>query len=323
MNIVLHGAVARLGFDALLQHFGDGVALNVTDLGDSDATHAQFASADVLITIGFDKSLPPTPHLKLIHLPSSGLDEIDFSVVPDGCRVCNAFEHAIGISEYVLAAMLHWIIDLPGRNQRFKAGDWADTPRLGAPFRRELAAQTIGCIGYGTIGQAIVTRASAFGARILAVTRNPRPLQPPPAWLGSFAELDTLLQQSDFVVIACPLDDTTRGLIGAEQFSRMLPHAVLINVARGPIVDQDALFKTLRDHRIGGAVLDTWYRYPTPDTPTIQPAAHPFHELDNVLMTPHCSGWTDGLIPRRFATIIDNIERLRAGQPLINQVHPA
>jgi phosphoglycerate dehydrogenase-like enzyme len=102
----------------------------------------------------------------------------------------------------------------------------------------------------------------------------------------------------------------------------MRPEAVLINVARGPIVDEDALYQTLSARTIRGAVLDTWYRYPGPGDPDVQPSRHPFHELDNVVMTPHCSGWTEGLMERRFAVIADNIERLRAGRPLLNQVHP-
>ena len=119
-----------------------------------------------------------------------------------------------------------------------------------------------------------------------------------------------------------PLTEATRGLIGPAELARMKPDAVLINVARGPIVDEQALFDALREERIGGAVLDTWYRYPSPDDPAVRPASLPFHELANVVMTPHCSGWTDGLMPRRFGVIGDNLERLRAGSPLLSQVHP-
>ena len=102
----------------------------------------------------------------------------------------------------------------------------------------------------------------------------------------------------------------------------MKPGAVLINVARGALIDEQALFEALRERRIGGAALDTWYRYPSPEEPAVRPAERPFHELDNVVMTPHCSGWTEGLMARRFALIGDNLERLAAGRPLLNQVHP-
>jgi phosphoglycerate dehydrogenase-like enzyme len=112
-------------------------------------------------------------------------------------------------------------------------------------------------------------------------------------------------------------------LIGADELARMKPDAVLINVARGPIVGEDALYQALLERWIGGAVLDTWYRYPGPGDQGVRPSRHPFHELANVVMTPHCSGWTEGLIERRFAVIADNIERLRDGRPLLNRVHRA
>ena len=96
----------------------------------------------------------------------------------------------------------------------------------------------------------------------MAIAARPRPLEPAPDWLGGPGELDRLLEAADFVVVACPLDEATRGLIGKAELARMRPGAVLINVARGPIVDEDALFAALRERTIGGAALDTWYRYP-------------------------------------------------------------
>lgn len=324
MKIILYGAIARQGTAQLRRHFGDAVELfEVADGDDGPAAVRAFADAEILITMAFDHDLPPAPRLRLIHLPVAGLDAVDLAAVPDGCAVCNVFEHEIGIAEYVLAAMLQLTVDLPGRSARFKAGSWADSPRLGAPFRPELAGRTVGCIGYGHIGRAVAARARAFGMRVLAITARPRPLEPAPDWLGGPDQLDRLLEEAHFVVVACPLSEATRGLLDRDRLRRMRPDAVLINVARGPIVDEDALFAALKDGAIGGAVLDTWYRYATPDDPAVRPSRHPFHELDNVLMTPHCSGWSEGVMSRRFAVIVDNLERLRAGRPLRNQVHPA
>ncbi len=324
MYILLNGPIAAQGEDILRRHFGSSAKIDEVDDRRLDAAASRrFNEADVLISMNFAQHMLPMPKLRLLHLPVAGLDALDLSAVPAGCRVCNVFEHEIGISEYVLAAMLHFVVDLPARSARFRAGSWADSPRLSAPFRRELADQTVGCVGYGRIGQAVARRARAFGMRVNAVTRTPRSLEPAPDWLGGFDELDVLLQGSDFVVVACPLTDGTRGLIGAHELAEMPDHAVLINVARGPIVDEDALFDALRRRIIQGAVLDTWYRYAESTVTDVRPSRHPFHELDNVVMTPHCSGWTEGLMRRRFAVIIENIERLRAGRTLRNQVHPA
>jgi phosphoglycerate dehydrogenase-like enzyme len=323
LNVVLCGPVACQGLAALQDHFGKRLALTAIESEDAAARHAAaFAGADVVISFAFDASLPPAPRLRLLQLPASGLDAVDLAAVPQGCAVCNVFEHDIGIGEYVLAAMLHGTVDLACRSARFKAGSWAESPRLAGAFRPELAARSVGCIGYGSIGRAVARRASAFGMQVLALTRTPRELDPAPDWLGGFDELDHLLAAADFVLVACPLTEQTQGLIGKAQLARMRPGAVLINVARGPIVDEDALFMALRDGTIGGAVLDTWYRYASPAEPDLRPSRQPFHELANVVMTPHLSGWTEGLMPRRFAVIIDNLERLAAGRPLRHQVHP-
>jgi phosphoglycerate dehydrogenase-like enzyme len=322
MTILLNGPVARRGLD-LVRNYYDGSGVEVQEItGDEseDERARKFADADVLVTVDFDAKLPPTTKLKLIHLPASGLDLIDFSSIPEGCRVCNAFEHDIGISEYVMSAMLHFTVDLERRSTRFKGGDWQDTPQLFGAFRPELSGKTLGCIGYGTIGRAVASRARAFGMRIMAVTRKPRPVDPEPDWLGGLGLTEALAEASDFLLVACPLNAETKGLLGKRYLGAMKPGAFLINVARGPIVDEDVLYEALKSRKIGGAALDTWYHYPSAASQDVKPSRHPFEDLDNVIMTPHCSGWTEGLIGRRFSVIIDNIERLNDGRDLVNQV---
>lgn len=118
------------------------------------------------------------------------------------------------------------------------------------------------------------------------------------------------------------LDDNTRGLLDARRVALLKPHAVVVNVARGPIIEEAALFGALVGCQIGGAILDVWWRYPTLDGPSREPSAFPFDTLDNVIMTPHCSAWTDGLFSRRAAEMADNLDRLVEGRPPA-QVHRA
>ena len=113
-----------------------------------------------------------------------GAATVDLAAVPQGCRVCNVFEHDIGVSEYVMAAMLYFTIGLVSKSERFRSGSWTDSPRVGAPFRPELAGRTVGLIGYGHIGRAVARRAKAFGLRVMALARTRRDLDPPPDWLG-------------------------------------------------------------------------------------------------------------------------------------------
>jgi phosphoglycerate dehydrogenase-like enzyme len=164
----------------------------------------------------------------------------------------------------------------------------------------------------------VACRAKAFGMRVMAVTRTPRPLDPAPDWMGGLGMTEALAEASDFLLVACPLNAETKGLLGKRYIKAMRPNAFLINVARGPIVDEDVLYDALKSKKIAGAALDTWYHYPSATSQDVKPSRHPFEQLDNVIMTPHCSGWTEGLIARRFAVIIDNIERLTHNRPLLN-----
>ena len=124
-------------------------------------------------------------------------------------------------------------------------------------------------------------------------------------------------------MVSVPSNADTVGMVNAESFAAMRASAVILNVGRGPTIDERSLYEALRDRRIAGSVIDTWYSYPSPDHPSILPSKFPFHELPNVVMTPHMSGWTAGTINRRKQTIADNISRRAASRPCVNVVRPA
>ena len=129
-----------------------------------------------------------------------------------------------------------------------------------------------------------------------------------------------MLPVCDFVVLCTALGPETEGLIDARRLALMKPSAFLINIARGMVVEEDAVYTALRDRRIGGAALDVWWQYPNAAEPERRPSRHPFHELPNVIMTPHCSGWTEGMVARRWAEVAGNINRYVRGEPLENVV---
>ena len=128
-----------------------------------------------------------------------------------------------------------------------------------------------------------------------------------------------MLARADYLAITLALTAETRGLIGARQLALMKPTAVLINVARGEVVDEDALYEALHHGTIAGAALDVWYRYPADGAPTL-PGHRSFHELPNVLMTPHVSGWTEGMMDARAGVIAENIHRTARGEAPVNLV---
>jgi phosphoglycerate dehydrogenase-like enzyme len=141
-----------------------------------------------------------------------------------------------------------------------------------------------------------------------------------PETIVTLAELDGMLPLCDTVLIACALAPQTEGLIDARRLALMKPGALLINVARAPIVDVDALYAALKDGRLAGAALDVWWQYPTLAEPSPRPSRLPFHELPNVLMTPHCSSSSHAAGERRWSVAAGNLDRFASGEPLENVV---
>ena len=279
------------------------------------------AGADVLISLVWNSTFPPAPTLKLIQSPGTGVDFIDFAAVPRGVRVCNCYGHAEGTAEYVMLALLLWCqrsfvpSDASFRTER----SWRYSGRVNGPINGELYGKTVGIVGLGAIGRAVAERLQGFGVRVLGCNRT---LREAPHVQAQYPleRIDEFLAQCDYVVIAAALAPETERLFCAQQFAAMKPSAVLVNVGRGQITDEDALWAALKEKRIRGATLDVWYAYPRHDDLTVAPSKYPFHELDNVWMTPHIAAWTTGMVERRWSEIARNLDSLTRGEPLLHQL---
>lgn len=291
---------------------------------DESGIVARLAEVDVLVTLGFTYAMGAAARrLKLVQVPGAGLDRIDRSALPDGVWLANAYGHEIGIAEYVMGAMLALSRNFCRLDARLRRGDWESQWSVSAPPPApwpELAGRTLGILGYGRIGQAVARRARAFDMGVWAMRRDvARADAEGLALLGGPDTLDDILRQADCLAITLSLNASTRGLLGKRELALMKPTAVLVNVARAEIVDEEALYRALAEGRIAAAALDVWYRYPTGAGPTL-PANHAFHELPNVLMTPHVSGWTEGMLEARAKVIAENIRRAARAEPPLNLI---
>ena len=282
-------------------------------IGDETRIIPQLGDVDILVSLAFSQDMGRAAHqLKLVQVPGAGLDRIDQSALSPKTLLANAYGHEIGISEYVLGAMLLLTRGLARLDTKLRKGEWESQWAAGTsapPLWPELAGKTLGILGYGRIGQAVARRAQAFGMEIQAIRRNfHQPPSDPTVHLAGPERLHELLRRSDYLAITASLSEETRGLIGERELGLMKPSAILINVARGEIVDERSLYQALASNRIAGAALDVWYRYPKDGQPTF-PGNYPFHELANVLLTPHVSGWTDGMLRERTKVIAENVTR--------------
>jgi phosphoglycerate dehydrogenase-like enzyme len=238
------------------------------------------------------------------HLPSAELLE-SRAVLTNGRGVFSQ-----SLAEWVIGAIIYFAKDFRRLIQSQMEGRWDPYGVV------EVAGQTVGIVGYGDIGRAVAGLARATGMRVLGLTRH----GPPADQADGLAEqifapegLISMIEQSDYLVIAAPLTPETRGMIGGAELAAMRSEAVLINVGRGPIVSEDALIRALTEKRIKGAALDVFEREPLPP-------GHPFYAMENVLVSPHCADRTADWLDNALQLFLGNLERYLQGESLVNVV---
>jgi phosphoglycerate dehydrogenase-like enzyme len=318
LKIVFHGnnsANFRTDIEGLLHHPHQIVM--VSQGLDQAGEKEHFESADVVVGVSLNASMPRPLSIKLLQAPAAGTDGIDRACLPPHAQLANCFGHENAISEYVMAALLARHVPLLKADQALRQGEWTFFAGRPGALRTELGSQTIGLLGFGHIAKTLAQRAKAFGMHVVVANRSPVHSDDVDQSF-KLSDLHAFMAACDAVVVTLPLADSTRSLVDANALACMRPHALIINVGRGAVIDEAALFESLKHQRIGGAIIDTWYQYPDSEHAMCSPSQFDFASLQNVLMTPHMSGWTEGTVNRRKQSIADNINRLSAGQPLRN-----
>jgi phosphoglycerate dehydrogenase-like enzyme len=260
----------------------------------------------------FRKVFEMCPNLRWIHSLSAGLDKALFpellqSPLPltNGSGVFSA-----SLGEFALAAILYFAKDFRRMIRSQQTGVWE-------PFDvMPVSGHTVGIIGYGDIGRAIAARVRPLGMTVLAVKRHVSPslaADPLVEQVHGPERRIEMLSRCDYVVVAAPLTAETRGMIGEPEFSVMKSTAVLINVGRGPVIEEEALVRALSNGRIKGAALDVFDQEPLPQ-------GHPFYQLENVLLSPHCADHTPDWLDNAMRFFVAQFERFRKGEPLLNVV---
>lgn len=255
--------------------------------------------------------------LRWVHFMWAGVEGVlTPALVASDVTVTNsAGVFAVPMAEHALALMLTFARGLHLCARRSPGELWqAEGGRHSVACTvTELNGATLGVVGYGGVGRAAAERARALGMRVIAVRSRPGPPDDcAEAVYGPDGLLDALAQ-CDYVLISCALTPTTRGLVGADALAHMRPNAVLVNVARGAIVDEQALLTALREKRIRGAGLDVTAQEPLP-------LDSPLWQMENVLITPHVSGASPHTRERQMALVRENLRRHAAGEPLLNVV---
>lgn len=265
--------------------------------------------------------------LKLIQLFGAGVKKEFLELFRElknfkNIKVANTHGNKEAVAEHAIALLLALTKNLVRYDKVFREGKWA-LPNN--EYNTFLAGKTAGIIGLGNVGREIAKRLKAFNIRIIAIKRTKDDTLREKlgiAFLGDAKDLDYILKNSDFVFISVPRTYETKKLITREKLELLKPNAFLINISRGDVIDEEALYKILKEHRIKGAGLDVWYEYPKdPLTEIKYPSKYPFHELENVVMTPHVAWKTPESERLQLLQVAENIKRISNGEEPINLVN--
>jgi phosphoglycerate dehydrogenase-like enzyme len=309
---------ATLGKAEIAAGLKDMPDVRLTVAPDSDAVVRALGSHDVLMCPNPVYTAPLAAALrtresgiKWLQLLTAGYDALVEFGAPQGLVVTGAGDaYAPAVATHAVALMLaleRRLLDCVA-NQAARRWDRVMSPKMSIPFGGEIVI-----VGFGSIGSQIARIVRPMGARIVAVTRSaaPTPLADVVAPIG---ELGAVLPRADAVILALPLAPETRHLIGAAALARMKRSAVLVNIARGALVESDALAAALRDGTIAGAGLDV-------TDPEPLPAAHPLWAAPNLIVTPHVAGSCGSLGGARLADVaVDNLRRYLSGEPLAHPI---
>jgi phosphoglycerate dehydrogenase-like enzyme len=286
--------------------------------GDSIAAF-QRAAAEATVILNWSGSLDLfrgvfklSPNLGWVHIRSAGLDKALF---PELLQSTVPLTNGRGIfsqslAEFTLAAILYFAKDFRRMIHNQEAGVWQPFDVI------PIAGQRVGIIGYGDIGRAVAQKVHHMDMKVAALKRNISPSQESDPWVDEIYGFDRVIEmisRCDYVVVATPLTAETRNLIGEPELAAMKPSAVIINVGRGPVINEDAMVKALVNRRIKGAALDVFDQEPLP-------ARHPFYKLANVLLSPHCADHTPDWLEDAMKFFIAQFDRFRNGQPLVNLI---
>ena len=271
------------------------------------------------------EQLQASPNLHTLIIPYAGVPLATRTLLADfpGIKVFNLHHNAAPTAEMTIALLMAAAKFLVPIDRTFRESNW--TPRYQTNPSLLLEGKCALILGFGHIGQRVGRFCQALGMEVIGLRRNTgAPLLPDlKAEVHPPQDLDQLLPRANALIITLPITSETEGLIGANQLAAMIPGGILVNVGRGPIVDQTALYQALQDGTLSAAGLDVWYNYPTTeeerqDTP---PANHPFHELDNIVMSPHRGGGSKGTERLRMEHLANLLNALKNGTPTQNLVN--
>ncbi|MGQ4892796.1 MAG: 2-hydroxyacid dehydrogenase [Candidatus Njordarchaeia archaeon] len=273
--------------------------------------HRYIENAEVLIT-GSGRELnedffKKTKKLKFIQTLSAGLDNIPFHAIPKHVIVAsNAGGNAKIVAEHALALILSALKNIPKHDRLMRKGTWNRKIQ-----GRMLSGKTVGIVGFGNIGKELAKMLKCFNVKIYAINRTGK-TDMDVDYIGKIENLDNVLKNSDIIILALPLTKKTRHLITMRELNMLKKDAIIVNVARGPIIKEEDLYNYLKENPNVTAALDVWWTYPEKPIEKHE-QRYPFHKLENVIMTPHIAGFSREITRDVMKHAAENVKRFLIG----------
>jgi len=256
--------------------------------------------------------------VKLLQIPWTGIDQINFNLLRRyRFQVCNSHSNAVSVAELGITLLLSCMKQIPSHHFAMQQGNWRRPGAIDCVMPEVLSGKNVGLIGYGAIGRKIAAMLSGFEIKLNILVSQAR--QEGEIILQGPDHLDELCRLCDVLIISAPLTPETRGMIGKPQFEIMKNTIYIINISRSAIIDENALYDALKNHRIAGAGIDVWYQNPQRGEFFSRASQFPFETLDNLIMSPHRGGMVRGELPH-LLDVVENLNRFANGSPLINCV---
>lgn len=313
------------GLQILIDGLKDYVDLVIPKSFDQETLLKETVDADIWIGDRVTEAmLSQAKSLKLLQVPFAGLNNLDFELLRKyNVLVANSHSNSLSVAEFAVGLIFSIAKKIPYYDKSLRQNVWGSHPsdykgEYGNFLSDYVSGKTFAFIGYGSIGRKIGLLLSGFEPKILAIVHDKKKSYEEVSFVGDSEDLDYVLSEADYVVVTAPLTEKTRGMLNREKLSKLKKSSYLINVARGPIIEEEALYEMLSQEKIAGAAIDTWYSYPKDQSERICPSrTYDFSTLNNIIMSPHRAAEIQNDSPH-LRDAIENIRLFSQGKPIKN-----
>lgn len=268
---------------------------------------------NILLGDNITKNMIEKSKVDLIQVPWAGVESLDFELLKNyDIEVCNSHSNAIAVAEYAVGLLLGISKKIPYHDDLLRNGDWnkikKEEKNSEIQYSSYVSNKTIGFIGYGNIGKNIARLMKGFNPKIMAIVSDKTREYDEVDFIGDSNDLDYVLENSDYIIVAAALTEETRGMLNKVNLMKMKKTAYIINISRGRVIDEEGLYYVLENRLIAGAGIDTWYNYPKEPLDITYPSKkYDFHKLSNIIISPHRAAQIEG----EFTYLDDAVENIK------------